>query len=386
MLQLSQTGLKTTNQLHKKIIETLEFYGFKPANEILQKGTHTPIQPIREVETALSQEKFIMQSIKKVLNKKAHINPSASLVYDTHIRSGKVNMELHAFGTERATAEITLIATIDSILKRLQIKNYIMHINSLGNKESKIRFVRDLQAYLRDVKDDLPAYAKNQIQKKNPISALVFLLKKNHPLAHGAPNSIDYLTDEGRIHLRQILEFMEFANIGYELDTSIIGSQDFWSHTIFETRIPNNDNTYVPIALGGRYNAFARRAYNKRFKGAGVVIEFELKGAKPNNTSQNTSKKPAFFITYIGDYARMQMFVTLDALHKAGISVQKTVANDSLISQMKEASKASTPYIIIIGHKEALENSAIVRNVETRTQKVIPLSKLPSYLKRLKIN
>jgi histidyl-tRNA synthetase len=48
------------------------------------------------------------------------------------------------------------------------------------------------------------------------------------------------------------------------------------------------------------------------------------------------------------------------------------------------AEKLGVPYTIIFGQKEAIENSVIVRNMQSRSQETVKQAKLLEYLKELK--
>ena len=48
------------------------------------------------------------------------------------------------------------------------------------------------------------------------------------------------------------------------------------------------------------------------------------------------------------------------------------------------AERMGVPYTIIFGQKEALDNTVIVRNMETRSQETVTLANLPDFVKHLK--
>ena len=56
----------------------------------------------------------------------------------------------------------------------------------------------------------------------------------------------------------------------------------------------------------------------------------------------------------------------------------------SLLEQYELAYKKGAKYIIILGHKEAIEKVVIVRNLDTQTQEVVPQEELIKYLKKLR--
>jgi histidyl-tRNA synthetase len=55
-----------------------------------------------------------------------------------------------------------------------------------------------------------------------------------------------------------------------------------------------------------------------------------------------------------------------------------------MATQTQFAHKKGVKYILLMGQKEALENSICVRHLETNSQKTIPLTSLVEYLQGLK--
>ena len=75
--------------------------------------------------------------------------------------------------------------------------------------------------------------------------------------------------------------------------------------------------------------------------------------------------------------------MVIDTHRCARIPVEHAITNDKLGAQMPEAESIKTSHILIMGLKEALENSVVVRDVITRSQESICLSELGVYLKKL---
>jgi histidyl-tRNA synthetase len=63
--------------------------------------------------------------------------------------------------------------------------------------------------------------------------------------------------------------------------------------------------------------------------------------------------------------------------------VHQALSKDKLAGQLSVAERIETPYMILIGKKEAMEQSAIVRDMSTRSQETVPLSKLAQHVKKL---
>lgn len=386
MLTLSQTPYSSTAAFLNSAIDTIEHYGFKPADTSICKTTSKQrLRQARDIAYVLAHERKLTKLTRVCLENGMHLESDTKLLYNFEPNLKSVNsssLGLHIVGAESTIAEITIISTINTLLKKLQIQNPIIRINSIGDRDSKTRFVRDLSLYMRSLSKDLPNYATKDMERKNPLLALVHLAEHKHPIVRNAPNPMEYLNDTSRLRLRTIFEYMENVGIDYELDPTLVGSSDCWTHTLFEILAPEED-VFVPIARGGRYNTLARRGFNRKLALVGAIIEYDIYG---RNTPQKRKKViPHFFISWLGDQARMCAFKVLEDFHNANIPIAKSIAHSHIGGQIEDSAKFKVSYLIIIGHKEALEGTVIIRNTTTRIQKIVPVTQLISYVSRLKV-
>ena len=79
----------------------------------------------------------------------------------------------------------------------------------------------------------------------------------------------------------------------------------------------------------------------------------------------------------------MKSFIVLEELHKAGANIAHSIAKDKLSGQILTAEKSGAPYIILLGQKEALENSVVIRDTNTRHQETVSISNIATKVKEL---
>lgn len=385
MLSVSHTNCGSTGELLDRALDAIEFYGFDPLDKVLKErkpakrvklsGNPTLATPA-ERRLATTTKSFIAHGFNR------HSRPRFAYQLDTNSKISTLG--LHAIGSRSAIAEGVLIATLATLARDSGVSDFTIHINSIGDKESSTRFVRELTNYLRAHLNDLPSLARDDMQAGNPVKALARLAEKQHELALGAPNPMEYLNDESRAHLRHVLEYTENMGVPYELDTTVVGSNDCWQHTMFELRIPDENGNRISVARGGRHNTLAQKSFRVDLPVVSALIEHEVRGrAKPKRRSRH---EPKFFFAQLGPQAKMKSFLVIENLRAAGVPVGQQIAVESIGQQLKQAEEKSVPYTIIIGHKEALEDTAIVRNMVSRSQVVVPLTNLPGYLKRLRVS
>ncbi|MAJ97394.1 MAG: hypothetical protein CMI56_02145 [Parcubacteria group bacterium] len=386
MLTITHTNCASTGELLDRALDTIEFYGFDSVDHKFKgRKINRKVKQSATPTIALQTEKKLAAMTKSFVSHKMHRDELPNFSYQLEHNNSKIStLGLYATGSRSAITEGVLIATLATIARDSGLNNTVMHINSIGDKESSVRFVRDLTSYLRTHINDMPTYAREEMQNGNIMRAFTRLSEKNHEIVAGAPNSMEYLNDESRAHLRSVLEFTENMGVPYELDPTILGSTDCWQHTIFELRVPTENGGTVTLARGGRHDTLALRSFRTVLPMVSAIIEHEIQGrAKPR---RRTQRNPRFFFAQLGPEAKRKSFTVIERLREADIPIRQQVAIDSIGIQLENAEKHAIPYTIIIGHKEALENTAIVRNMRTRSQAVVPLANLASYLKRLKVS
>jgi len=385
MLTVSHTNCASTGELLDRALDTIEFYGFDSIDHILKE--RKPARAVKQSATPTishSSERKLAAMAKSLVSHKMNKEEHPRFAYQLENGNSKIaSLGLYAIGSQSAITEGVVIATLATIARNSGLEHSTMHINSVGDKESSTRFVRELTNYLRARLNDMPGYAREDMQAGNIIRAFNRLAEKQSELIAGAPNPMEFLNDESRAHLRTVLEYTEKMRIPYELDPTILGSTDCCQHTIFELRIPTENGGTITIARGGRNDSLTQKSYRTNMPMVSALMEHEILGrTKPRRRTRQT---PRFFFAQLGPQAKMKSFEVIEQLREAGVPIMQQVAIESIGTQLEHAERFTMPYTIIIGHKEALENTAIVRNMNSRSQVVVPLTNLVPYLKRLKV-
>jgi histidyl-tRNA synthetase len=191
------------------------------------------------------------------------------------------------------------------------------------------------------------------------------------------PKSIDFLSEPSRLHFKEVLEFLEIMDIPYQINHCLIGDPDIGSETIFSIKEDGEE-----LAFGFRFNRLAKKIGCKKDLPATFLnISAPLK--KNLNKVKVKTTKPQFYLVQFGPDAKLKSFIVMEELYKAGASVIHAIAKDKLGSQMGVAETSEAPYIILIGQKEALENSVVIRNSATRAQEIVPICDLAAKVKEL---
>ncbi len=290
----------------------------------------------------------------------------------------RLESSIISMGSSKSVCECLSIQAGIDILHEIGHKNIEVRINSVGDKESMNEFQKKITAFVRKNFNVFPADLR-QASKKD----LFAILKENkcdwQTFQDECPKSIDFLSEASRLHFKEVLEFFEIMNIPYSIDHHLVGDTDIGSETIFSIKDISEEKD---LAYGFCFNRLAKKiGYKKDLACSILNISTHLK--KPLKKVKARFVKPQFYLVQFSPEAKLKSFIILEELYKTGVNVLHSIAKDKLSSQINTAENSGAPYIILIGQKEALENSVVLRNTSTHAQEIIPISSLASRVKEL---
>lgn len=310
--------------------------------------------------------------------------PALFYSIDETPKRDEATISLHVVGIDKSIAEALLFHTISSLLNDLGITEHVVRINSIGDRESMNRYVRELGNYLRKRIDVMPGAAR-ELMKEHVLTALRHLIEREHELGLKSPSSLEYLNETSRKHFREIIEYLDLSETSYEIDTHLLGHHQCYSQTLFsiDTFTDETREHLSPLRIrGGRYDEFAFQMTKKNLSAVGAVITLQGQ-ALPLRIPRMKTVAPSVFLVQIGFGPKLRSLLVLEELRKAEIPAYQALASDSLSAQLLSARERNVPFAIIMGQKEFVEHSVIVRNMVTSSQESIPLAQLVSYLRRV---
>jgi histidyl-tRNA synthetase len=302
----------------------------------------------------------------------------------------KPGVEMYGFeimGSNRTTSEALLIKCALAVLSELGYSDLYVDVNSIGDRESIGKFERELQAHFRKNSNMMPAKAR-QDWKKNHYSVLKNITADLKEFMKNAPQPVGSLSESGRIHFKEVLEAIEAFDVAYKIQPGIFSNKLYASYTVFEIRkMKEKDNMMDDgelLAYGYRYNNLAKKLGGKRdipSMGMTILVKRNPKAAK--KVLVKNIRKPHFYLVQLGPSAKLKALNIVEMLRKNKIPVYHSITKDKITGQLNGAEYMKATHVLIMGQKEALENSVVVRNVATREQDTVPIDRLADYLKNI---
>ena len=354
-----------------------QYYGFTPFTTFAAKhrGASRGKTAYPETIANLSLDP-IAQTFASFLKQCQNVDPIPSVrqplfLWHTNIAPGRVAqkktvVQFHALGTDRAIADTVIIRALIVLIRDLFHEEPIVRINSMGDKETRARYARELGVFFKKRGEGLPEECLERA-KDDTFSAAELAIDRE--CADDLPAPTEHLSDASRKRFEDLLEYLEMTETPYELARNLISRGNAWNDTCFELLVGGKR-----IAWGSRYNELTRHFFpSTQMNAIGAVLYL---------TSENTFVKPPprnrirFSFIHIGDEAKRTSIRLAEDFRKARVPLTQYIGTESLAEQLGLAERDNNPYLLIMGRKEALEGSVILRNRNTQVETLLPLENI----------
>ena len=169
----------------------------------------------------------------------------------------QINAEI--LGAGEPQADVELLAMADQLLSELGIEGVTLHLNTLGDPESREAWRAALVEHFSAVRDELSEDSQERLDK-NPLRILDSKDRRDRPHVATAPQIDEYLTEEARAFFDGVTSGLDAANVRWVRAPSLVRGFDYYRHTAFEF-IPDEGSAAADalgsqstILGGGRYD------------------------------------------------------------------------------------------------------------------------------------
>ncbi|MCE9517687.1 histidine--tRNA ligase [Candidatus Nomurabacteria bacterium] len=301
--------------------------------------------------------------------------------------------DMDVLGSDKSILDALVIKTAWTILQEAGAPNLSIDINSIGDKVCRASYIRELVSYYKKNINILPAIDRERL-KVNPLRILDSKEEKTIELNRNAPDCLSHLCVDCKKHFKEVLEYLEQMDIPYTINKCLVRGLSYYTRTVFEIMIPAEEEVLtdqsprmITIASGGRYDYLARSLGSKKdvsAVGSSIGVDRVVEAPWFAKLSPRVIKKAKIYFIQLGFDAKLKSLNVIEILRKGKVPIAQSISKDNLGAQLAVAEKLGMRYVIIFGQKEALENSVIFRDMNTRCQETVKLPKLLEYIKELK--
>jgi len=326
---------------------------------------------------------------------------------------------LEIVGSDKPSVEAQLILFSQILFKILNLKIKIQ-INSLGCAECRQPYRGKLINYLKSKKKFICSECQKKL-KSNPLRILDCKEKSCQDIILQAPQLVDEICPDCRQHFVKTLEYLDEANVVYELNPYLVRGLDYYTRTVFEI-LPDREriekkqekineqkkeskeekrerelkekqeerlilSAQSALGGGGRYDTLVENLGGQSTPAAGLAYGFEriIEEINIQGVTIPKIRAPQVFLAQIGELACRRALKIFEELRSNGFRIAENIAKDSLKAQMGLADKLGVKLTLILGQQEVLDKTIIIRDMHTGNQEIVDQEKLSKELrKRLK--
>jgi len=291
----------------------------------------------------------------------------------------------HQFGIEvvgekGAALDAEVIQMLYTLYARLGLKDLTVHINSLGEKETRSQFRAALQAYLRPHLDILSEDSKRRLDT-NPLRILDSKDPKDQELIVNAPSILDFQSPAAQEHFNTVQELLTHLNIPFQVNTKLVRGLDYYTKTVFEVT-SGQLGAQNTIGAGGRYDGLIKQLGGPDLPSIGFATGMErvLQTMLAQNVYFPMRKRPDLCIIPLGKEALLKAFSVASDLRSKHVMVDVDVSEKKLKQAMQRASEEGVRYVMVLGENELQKGIVELKEMLTGNKNIVNITEIDRFI------
>lgn len=283
---------------------------------------------------------------------------------------------VECFGSKNPATDVETIAMAYQLFNTLGIKDVTLHLNSLGNTESRLAYRQALIDYLTPMRESLSKDSQRRLDE-NPLRVLDSKEKEDKVAVENAPSILDYLDEESQAHFDEVRTMLDSLNIPYVIDTNMVRGLDYYNHTIFEF-ITTIDKSELTICAGGRYDSLVEYFGGPETAGFGFGLGLErlLLVLDKQGIELPVEENLDVYIAVLGSGANGKALELVQAIRYQGFKAERDYLGRKIKAQFKSADTFKAKTVITLGESEVESGEVNVKNNTTREEVTVSFEEL----------
>ena len=283
---------------------------------------------------------------------------------------------VECFGSKNPATDVETIAMAYQLFNTLGIKDVTLHLNSLGNTDSRLAYRQALIDYLTPMRESLSKDSQRRLEE-NPLRVLDSKEKEDKVAVENAPSILDYLDEESQTHFDEVRAMLDSLNIPYVIDTNMVRGLDYYNHTIFEF-ITNIDKSELTICAGGRYDSLVEYFGGPETAGFGFGLGLErlLLVLDKQGIKLPVEESLDVYIAVLGSGANGKALELVQSIRYQGFKAERDYLGRKIKAQFKSADTFKAKTVITLGESEVESGVVKVKNNATREEVTVSFEEL----------
>ncbi|MCA9388741.1 histidine--tRNA ligase [Candidatus Berkelbacteria bacterium] len=282
-------------------------------------------------------------------------------------------LDVEVLGDEAPLTDAMTLLALWQILQDLNFdNNAVIELNSIGDRACRSNIEKSLNDFYKPIVGHL-CEACQERYKTNPLRLLDCKEKECIQYREQAPHIVDSLCPDCRSHFMLVLEYLDEAGVPYDLNPFLVRGLDYYTRTTFEIRDKSDKERQSSLAGGGRYDNLIESLGGEPAPafGFGMGIDRIVQKMIDQEMEVKDEQGTEILIIQLGDRAKKKAIPLLVSLGKKGLAASMALGKESLKSQLRSANKMGAKLALIVGEREALDGTVMIRNMLDSTQETV---------------
>lgn len=296
--------------------------------------------------------------------------------------------QFHQFGVEvignpHPEVDAELMEMTYSLCERLGLKSLKLHINSLGDKESRQKFRQALQEFFRPQFDNLSADSQARLTT-NPLRILDSKDPKDIEIVQKAPSILDFLSPESEAQFAKVQKILSHLHVPYEVNSRLVRGLDYYNNAVFEIT-SGHLGAQNSIAGGGRYDGLLKSLGGPDLPSIGFAVGMErlIQALLHQEHPIPPIKGPSLYIIALGDEAQLAAFSLARTLRMGNVYCEVDLSGKKLKTAMQQANDLNAEFVLVLGENELKEGRVQLKEMATGQKIELTLESIPFFFNRL---
>ena len=278
----------------------------------------------------------------------------------------QIGVEL--IGPSSALADVEVISCGAQLLDALGVlSSCTLHLNSLGDGESRAAYRGALVDYLTGYKDSLSEDSQRRLSL-NPLRILDSKDEGDKAIVADAPLLSSYLNDASRAHYDLLCDALVKSGVSFVADPLLVRGLDYYCHTAFEF-ITNDLGAQGTVLGGGRYDGLSEMLGGPPLPAVGFAA-----GIERLSLLIDAPDLPSYDVALVIMDAELQAdgMALANDLRRKGLSVDVPFTGN-IGKKLKRADKVGARFAVLMGSDEFADGAVQYKNLATGEAKTIAI-------------
>ena len=284
-------------------------------------------------------------------------------------------IDAEIIGTAEPAADVELIAFADLLLRELGVKGVSLHLNTLGDAETREHWRAALVAHFSAHRDALSGDSQRRLDT-NPLRILDSKEPQDQPLIAAAPAIDASMSAEAGRFFDGVQKGLQASGVKFQRAGRLVRGFDYYRHTAFEF-VSDALGAQATVIGGGRYDGLIEAMGGPATPAvgwAGGIERLMMLIAPPAPLSPDVAVVP------MGERAEAEAPALLAHLRAAGLAAEP-MTRGNLKKRMERAAKSGARHTLLLGDSELEQGGVTLKNMADGTQQMIAREALPATLK-----